>query len=152
MVPDAMRSPGRALQPVLVWCASCCFIVQYMNLKFDLQISDSLTILIYDPFLINSSPSLFVDLLCSALHYSVSKFHLLHSFLLHHELGYSSWPIIFSCFPSKNRNYCIWGRFSISTHYCTVPFSEKIMDFGEFVRTFFLNDIAIFNVFDYSNR
>lgn len=30
MVPDANRSPGRRLQPLTVWCVSCCSIVQYM--------------------------------------------------------------------------------------------------------------------------
>ena len=35
IVPDARRSPGFMLQPVIVWWASCCFIVQYMCLKFD---------------------------------------------------------------------------------------------------------------------
>jgi len=35
IVPDARRSPGFMLQPVIVWWASCCFIVQYMYLKLD---------------------------------------------------------------------------------------------------------------------
>ena len=35
IVPDARRSPGFMLQPVMVWWASCCFIVQYMYLKLD---------------------------------------------------------------------------------------------------------------------
>ena len=30
MVPEASRSPGLMLHPVTVWCASCCFIVQYL--------------------------------------------------------------------------------------------------------------------------
>lgn len=30
MVPDASRSPGLTLQPLTVWCASCCFMDQYM--------------------------------------------------------------------------------------------------------------------------
>ncbi len=33
MVPDASRSPGRTLHPLTVWCANCCFIVQYMYYK-----------------------------------------------------------------------------------------------------------------------
>ena len=35
IVPDPKRSPGWRLQPVIVWCANCCFMVQYMYLKFD---------------------------------------------------------------------------------------------------------------------
>lgn len=30
MVPEPMRSPGRMLQPETEWCASCCFMVQYL--------------------------------------------------------------------------------------------------------------------------
>lgn len=30
MVPDARRSPGRRLQPLTEWCASCCSMVQCM--------------------------------------------------------------------------------------------------------------------------
>ena len=37
MVPEPRRSPGRALQPEMVWWASCCFIVQYMYLKLVLE-------------------------------------------------------------------------------------------------------------------
>ena len=37
IVPEARRSPGLMLQPVMVWWASCCFMVQYMYLKLDLD-------------------------------------------------------------------------------------------------------------------
>lgn len=30
MVPEARRSPGLRLQPLMEWWASCCFMVQYM--------------------------------------------------------------------------------------------------------------------------
>lgn len=33
MVPDARRSPGLRLHPLIEWWASCCFIVQYMCCK-----------------------------------------------------------------------------------------------------------------------
>lgn len=33
MVPEASRSPGLTLQPLTVWWASCCFMVQYMYLS-----------------------------------------------------------------------------------------------------------------------
>lgn len=33
IVPDPIKSPGLMLQPVIVWWASCCFMVQYMYLK-----------------------------------------------------------------------------------------------------------------------
>ena len=37
IVPDANRSPGRILHPFTAWCVNCCFMVQYVFMKFDLH-------------------------------------------------------------------------------------------------------------------
>ena len=37
IVPDASRSPGLMLQPVMVWWVNCCFMVQYIYLKLDCE-------------------------------------------------------------------------------------------------------------------
>ena len=37
IVPLPSRSPGLRLQPVTVWCASCCVMLQYMYLKLELE-------------------------------------------------------------------------------------------------------------------